>query len=212
MIKHFSKNTQGSDFIVGDIHGHFSVFEEKLKEINFNPEVDRMFSVGDLVDRGPESHRCLEFLAKPWFHPVLGNHEQLCLDIISGHDDIGLHPRNGGGWVLEQENPEQFAEAFKNMPIAIEVETDAGLIGIIHAECPVDDWFSLSMHKNNDWIKQECIWSRNLVYGNNHLVVKRVHKIFHGHTIMKQVVELGNRVYIDTGVFLPEGSLTIIKL
>lgn len=109
-------------------------------------------------------------------------------------------------------NTEQFAEAFKVLPIAIEIETEAGLIGIIHAECPVDDWFSLSMYKNNDWVKQECIWSRNIVYGGNPLVVKRVHKIYHGHTIMTQVAELGNRVYIDTGVFLPEGSLTIIKL
>lgn len=212
MIRHFSKNTQGRDFVVGDIHGHFSVFEEKLKEIEFNPEVDRMFSVGDLVDRGPESPRCLEFLAKPWFHAVLGNHEQLCLDIISGRDHLGLHPRNGGGWILKQDNKERFEEAFQKLPLVIEVETEAGLVGIIHAECPVKDWTRLSNNKIWYLIKQDCIWSRNLVYENNPRVVQGIYKIYHGHTIMKQVSELGNRVYIDTGVFLPEGNLTIIKL
>lgn len=112
MIKRFSKNNVGRDFVVGDIHGHFNLLEEKLTEIGFNPEVDRMFSVGDLVDRGPESHRSIEFLAKPWFHAVLGNHEQLCLDIISGEDNIGLHPQNGGGWILKVDNPEDFVKAF----------------------------------------------------------------------------------------------------
>jgi len=37
--------------------------------------VDQLFSVGDLVDRGPESHRVLEWLARPWFFAICGNHD-----------------------------------------------------------------------------------------------------------------------------------------
>ncbi|MCK5505794.1 MAG: hypothetical protein KAJ10_11560 [Thermodesulfovibrionia bacterium] len=35
---------------------------------------DRMFCVGDLTDRGTESHRAISFLKADWFIPVMGNH------------------------------------------------------------------------------------------------------------------------------------------
>ncbi|WP_183132684.1 metallophosphoesterase, partial [Pseudomonas amygdali] len=53
-IKRFAENTVGRDFAVGDIHGHFTRLQVALDVAGFNPAVDRLFSVGDLVDRGPE--------------------------------------------------------------------------------------------------------------------------------------------------------------
>jgi len=74
-FKHFERNTQGRDFAVGDIHGHFTRLQAALEAVDFAPEVDRLFSVGDVVDRGPESERVLDWLAQPWFFAVQGNHE-----------------------------------------------------------------------------------------------------------------------------------------
>lgn len=211
MLKHFKKNILGRDFVVGDIHGCFQLFEEKLKEINFNPEVDRMFSVGDLIDRGPESHRALEFLSKPWFHSVRGNHEQMCIDFATGVSSMALHPQNGGRWILNQPDPMEIAKEFLSLPFAIEVETDNGLVGIIHAECPVEDWFELTLHKNNYSAQLACLWSREKIYNNNTDVIKRVHKVFHGHTPLDKIAELGNRVYIDTSAVFT-GNLTVVQL
>lgn len=64
-LKHFTVNTAGRDFAVGDIHGHFTRLQVALDAVSFDPAVDRLFSVGDLVDRGPESEQVLEWLAKP---------------------------------------------------------------------------------------------------------------------------------------------------
>ena len=61
----YQTNALGRDFAVGDIHGSFSALQTALDTIEFNSEVDRLFSVGDLVDRGPESHHVLEWLDKP---------------------------------------------------------------------------------------------------------------------------------------------------
>ena len=71
----FAQNTVGRDFAVGDIHGCFTELQRGLEAIGFDPSTDRLFSVGDLVDRGPESHLALQWLHKPWFHAICGNHD-----------------------------------------------------------------------------------------------------------------------------------------
>jgi serine/threonine protein phosphatase 1 len=78
-IAHFDRNTRGRDLIVGDIHGCFSRLGAHLNYLQFDPARDRLFSVGDLIDRGPESEHALEWLAQPWFHAVKGNHEEAAM-------------------------------------------------------------------------------------------------------------------------------------
>jgi len=63
-------NVQGRDLAVGDIHGHFDRLQQSLDAVGFNKEKDRLFSVGDLVDRGPFSRAALHWLEQPWFYAV----------------------------------------------------------------------------------------------------------------------------------------------
>ena len=146
-FKHFERNQAGRDFVVGDIHGCFSKLDDKMRHIGFNPVHDRLFSVGDLVDRGPESARALAFLRLPWFHSVRGNHEQMAIDFANGNLDRATYAFNGGGWFIALPHGEQtsFVGAFSAMPFAIEVETDDGLVGIVHADCPVPIWSELQL-------------------------------------------------------------------
>src|SRR5690606_22202975 len=122
-IKRFPLNTAGRDFAVGDIHGHFSKLAEALRSVGFDPERDRLFSVGDMVDRGPESERALEWLHQPWFHAVRGNHE----DYVCRYQtvDTGNWVINGGAWFqgLPLATKQELAAAFKALPLVIEVET-----------------------------------------------------------------------------------------
>src|SRR5690554_7844483 len=86
MIRRFEPNERGRDFAVGDIHGHFTKLKVALDAAGFSPgDGDRLFSVGDLVDRGPESHMALDWLAKPWFHAVRGNHEDIAIRYAKGN-------------------------------------------------------------------------------------------------------------------------------
>lgn len=99
-FKEFSKNTQGTDYFVGDIHGQYSKLMNQLKELNFDFQKDRLFSVGDIIDRGPESFECLSLMFEPWFFMVKGNHEILMIDAIKS-DYFGgkrLWEFNGGKW------------------------------------------------------------------------------------------------------------------
>ncbi|MDA8152336.1 MAG: metallophosphoesterase [Acidithiobacillus sp.] len=77
-------NTAGRDFIVGDLHGCRAMLDGLLEHVVFDVQKDRLFSTGDLVDRGPDSEGCLALLEQPWFYPVLGNHDAMLMAWIIG--------------------------------------------------------------------------------------------------------------------------------
>lgn len=222
MIKRFEKNTAGRDFAVGDIHGMFRALEYKLIEIDFDETKDRLFSVGDLVDRGPDSREFDRWLQKPWFHSVKGNHEQMMVDAAEeyknpANQEAGkLHYINGGDWFYGIPSVEQqcYSIMAQELPIAIEVETDKGLVGLIHAECPLDDWelFKNLYAQNEEYFDTVAMWSRKRITAGNENPVKGLHRLYVGHTPVKYVVTLGNVVYIDTGSCFAGGCLTIVQI
>jgi len=63
-VMRLGRNEKGRDFVVGDIHGAFDLVIDAMKAVNFDPEADRLLSVGDLIDRGAGSHRCAAFLTR----------------------------------------------------------------------------------------------------------------------------------------------------
>jgi serine/threonine protein phosphatase 1 len=216
MIEHFAANTAGRDFVVGDIHGCFRKLETELATLGFDPEVDRLFSVGDLVDRGPDSDFAYEWLAKPWFHAVRGNHEQMAIDCADGMSDHGTYVYNGGAWFLALTKPEQrlIADAFSALPLAIEIETPSGLVGVVHAECPLASWgdFTDALRSERaDLFAMACMWSRERITAGNASKIDGVDRVFVGHTPLRQARQLGNVHYIDTGAVFGN-ALTIIQI
>src|SRR5690554_212625 len=104
--KHLPANHVGRDFIVADLHGCLGLFLTELDRVQFDSQTDRMFCVGDLGDRGPDSMGCLRLLREPWFYAVRGNHEQMLIDYVypvvmpySSNDASRLFFLNGGRWV-----------------------------------------------------------------------------------------------------------------
>ncbi|MDN7143240.1 symmetrical bis(5'-nucleosyl)-tetraphosphatase [Pseudomonas sp. JQ170] len=64
-------------YAVGDLQGCLQPLKCLLERVNFNPAVDRLWLVGDLVNRGPESLETLRFLysIRESLTCVLGNHD-----------------------------------------------------------------------------------------------------------------------------------------
>lgn len=118
-----------------------------LEAADFDVTKDRLFSVGDLVHRGPSSVECLKLAEKRWFHPVLGNHEAMQLGAYTG----SIGPR---GRMVAQDceyfdskdplRPGMRDQALmerilRMLPLAIEVAlTDGRRFGIVHAGLPVE--------------------------------------------------------------------------
>lgn len=213
MIKHFERNTAGRDMVVGDIHGHFTKLQRALDAVGFDPSAgDRLFSVGDLVDRGPESSLVIDWLAKPWFHPVIGNHEDMAIrwGLPGCRMDRELYARNGGAWNISHIPAERLAisDALSALPLAIEVETEHGLVGIVHAE-PTEDWNELRGLLQDETIprsrlkalRQCLLWDRSRVEDGHQSVIKGLRAAVVGHTPVKRPSWLGSVLYIDTGAW-----------
>lgn len=213
MLKKFVANQLGKDYVVGDIHGCFARLSSRLLEIGFNESTDRLFAVGDLVDRGPDSEDCQEWLAKPWFHSVRGNHEQMAIDFAQGYGDPGNYAYNGGAWFISLTKPERtfFADLFKALPLAIEVETPNGLVGIVHAECPTADWSSFVSRLAEQDVENCALWARDRYRMRNKSEITGVRAVFSGHTPIKTPITLGNVHMIDTGAVFG-GAMTIYDI
>ena len=220
-VHHYAANTVGRDFAVGDIHGCFTALERALADIGFDESRDRLFSVGDLVDRGPESNRVLEFTAKPWFHAVQGNHEDMAIRYVTpGNRDRDHYMLNGGAWLIGSTPNEQldFATELATLPYAIEVETANGLIGIVHAECATPTWremtelFASVTSKNRlRALTDTCLWSRDRIQSEDRTTIPDVLAVIVGHTPLRKPAILGNVYYIDTGAVFGN-HLTLIDL
>lgn len=137
-----ARNRRGRDFVVGDLHGHRSLFDGELARVGFDPAQDRVFSVGDLIDRGPESLETLALLGQPWFFAVLGNHELMLLNYL-GYYGSRLHerrtfPNRSGAWILDAMASHRAAvtlaaERLAALPLALHVEDDTPF-NVVHAD------------------------------------------------------------------------------
>ncbi|NBA96283.1 metallophosphoesterase [Pseudomonas sp. R5(2019)] len=218
--RHFSVNptAHGRDWAVGDIHGYFDRLQRTLDSAGFDPTVDRLFSVGDLVDRGPQSLDALDWLERPWFFAVQGNHEALAIaHVQGGWLDHEMYRASGGGWFLDLPAQAQriFARRFAQMPLVMEVETALGTVGFVHADCPFAQWQRLREEVIDGHLssadQESCQWSRRRLQLMNESPVSGLRALIVGHTPLREVTVLGNVYHIDTAGWAT-GHFTLLDL
>lgn len=62
--------------MVGDVHGFLRTLDHALSALAFDPDGDRLFGVGDLVERDPHSKEALEWIAHHYAGVTRGNHDR----------------------------------------------------------------------------------------------------------------------------------------
>lgn len=202
-------------FVVGDIHGCYDELMAKLDEVGFNKEEDKLFALGDLIDRGPKNEEVLELLKEDWFTSIKGNHEDLMLN-----NDAYLHSINGGNWFINKSSEEKqyYINLVKDLPWFMVVVTPSGKrIGLVHADVyGTNDWNEFVSCYRNEYA---AMWSRERV----RLEISRdkinltnpdiigVDHVYFGHTPLRNPITIGNKSWIDTGCFAT-GTLTIVEL
>ena len=88
-------------YAIGDIQGCFQALQLLLQKINFDPALDRLWLVGDLVNRGPDSLAVLRWARSLGDKAVvvLGNHDLHLLAVAYGF--VKPHRKDTIAQVLE---------------------------------------------------------------------------------------------------------------
>ena len=200
-------------WVVSDIHGCYQRLMDELKRRHFNPYEDLLISVGDMIDRGPDSVKSLQLINEKWFRAVRGNHEQMALDSLD-NNDFSLWTMNGGIWFRQLERDQQqlalsLLEACHDLPHIIEITCANGLNVIAHADYPTAEY---------RWQKpvsaQRVLWDRDRLTGfmvGKGQGISGADHFWFGHTPVDRRYDFDNLHYIDTGAVF-DGYFTLAQL
>lgn len=212
-------------FFIGDIHGDYKNFNEVIR-IAGVVEGDYIIAVGDLIDRGNGVAPLLfDFLHKPNYHAVIGNHEEMMINVHEPYNrDLWLYMGNGGDKTLEQlgwEGVKYFTDLIvKKFPIILEVHHRGKTFGVIHACAPLlyentENWNDIIKLAKKDPDYREQLYQdvdlhRKLRNAHNEggqekenvlntfKAIKGIDYIFHGHVGVTEPFIHHNMVWIDT--------------
>ncbi len=108
-----------SHFVVGDIQGCHAEFEQLLELIAFDPSRDRLWLVGDLVNRGPDSLGVLRRVKGMGDAAVtvLGNHDFHLLIVAAGHRRA--HREDTLGAVLSAPDRDELLAWLRTRPLVV---------------------------------------------------------------------------------------------
>jgi len=153
-------------YIVGDVQGCITSLKKLLTKINFCYDSDRLFFLGDVVNRGENNLEIMKFILSHQdnFDMVLGNHD---IHLIACHfDSKKIKKSDNFDDILVSNLRDKIIEYLLNRPLAIELD---GSI-LIHAGVP-PIWSSEDVFYYSEYIKSRMQSSNsqnfiNSIYSN----------------------------------------------
>jgi len=105
-------------YAIGDIQGCAESLKALVDRLSFRPHSDRLWFVGDLVNRGPESAEVIRLIraAGPQAQVVLGNHDLHLLAVASGARPI--QPSDTMHDVLQAADRDDLIDWIRYQPLA----------------------------------------------------------------------------------------------
>lgn len=230
-ILSFEENLSGTDYVVGDLHGHYDDLMKVLDKIHFDFTNDRLFATGDLGDRGPDSIKTIALVNEPWFFSVRGNHDQFILDcfeeervmLYGGYADI--EPEQNyrqvtkfeSDWyfVLPKDKQRKVAKNLTGLPYVIELKLSGRKFGITHAGVPegYDDWHKVTDNLDNRDLRERLLRQRRHAVKTSQGKDRKINSIdytIHGHSCFPEPVFGRQSRFIDT--YDKSGKLCVLAL
>jgi len=215
-------DTKKRHLVFGDIHGRYNTFRRLLDAINYDSATEIIYSVGDLIDRGPDSVQVVEFFQNDHCHAILGNHEHMAM-CPAEWEDVWMDPGNGGPATLRSLKQHGYdlqwlRERILSLPVCLDVgdESNPQAFRLLHAESP----YCLSeemLMSNLFYLTRDEVCDSELLWGRSDItrvlearknpdatdVVpiangRSLRRVFCGHTPVEDVVSAHNVFWIDT--------------
>ncbi len=199
-------------YAVGDIHGQFDKLKRLMDRVAIDYSQDTLVFLGDYIDRGPGSFEVVQYLielqqAHPEVVLLKGNHEEMLLDYLAGHNRL-FYLRNGGYQTIESYLNQQASD--KNAPIpdhhlqffnslALYHET----VQYVFVHAGLKDGVPLAQQDPAD-----LLWTRERFIQSKYDFGKTV--VF-GHTPFEAPYVKNQKIGVDTGAAYG-GKLTCVEL
>lgn len=108
--------------VVGDIHGCWDEFTQLLALVGFSKDDDLLVTVGDFLDRGPESWAVARFIrSTPTAFSVMGNHERRVAGVIRGRSHPAWSQRQSLS-LLPKGERDDWAGWLEDLPAVLETQ------------------------------------------------------------------------------------------
>jgi len=106
-------------YAIGDVQGCYSALRRLLDHCRFDPACDRLWLVGDLVNRGPDSLSVLRAVKAlgPAATMVLGNHDLHLLIVAAGHRTA--HLRDTLAPILDAPDRDELLAWLREQPLVV---------------------------------------------------------------------------------------------
>lgn len=157
-----------TDYAVGDIQGCYSELRHLLDTVDFDPNHDTLWAVGDLVNRGTESLETLRYLQSLNKHciAVLGNHDLHLLAVA--HDVRNVRKSDTLAPLLAAKDREELLDWIRHQPL---VHYDKSLKTLmVHAGIPpiwdLDNTLERAKELENVLQGKKCGAFLDNLYGN----------------------------------------------
>lgn len=195
--------------VIGDVHGHYEGLMTLLEAIAPASD-DQVYFLGDLIDRGPNSSQVINFVKQNNYPCLLGNHEQMLLDILT-NDSVStpamqawLHS-GGQATIASYEQapiPQEHIDWLKALPTYI----DLGEIWLTHAGVDPSMPLSAQTAEQFCWIRDEFHSMKKPYFPDKLIIV--------GHTITftfpgvtpGKLAQGKGWLGIDTGAYHPRSG------
>ncbi|RBP53755.1 symmetrical bis(5'-nucleosyl)-tetraphosphatase [Arenicella xantha] len=154
-------------YAVGDIQGCYDPLARLLEQVNFDPSIDTLWCVGDMVNRGPKSLKTIRLLKslEKQCVTVLGNHDIHLLAMLYGVRE----PRPGDTLkkILNAPDASEIADWLRNRPL-LAVDPKRKLV-MSHAG--IYPWWTLEQ-------AQERALDVEKVFQKEYKCIKLLHQIY----------------------------------
>ena len=201
--------------IIGDVHGHFDGLINLLEVIapDFN---DQVYFLGDLIDRGPQSAQVVDFVQESPYQCLLGNHEQMLLDILVNRGSKQVEQtwlRSGGRATVDSYEEATIPQKHLDWMLSLPTHLDLGDIWLAHAG--VDPRLPLYQQTAAEfcWVRDEFLSISQPYFPDKLIII--------GHTITftlpgvspGKLAQGQGWLDIDTGAYHPKsGWLTGVDI
>ncbi|MDH6060901.1 serine/threonine protein phosphatase [Chrysosporum bergii ANA360D] len=203
------RETSERQIIIGDVHGHYKGLMKLMEAIAPTSE-DQVYFLGDLIDRGPQSSDVIDFVKNNNYTCLLGNHEQMLLDILTGANTSEQAMRTwlyagGQATIASYKNahiPQEHIDWLQSLPTYL----DLGDVWLTHAGVDPNLPLAAQTAEQFCWIRDEFHSSPQPYFTDKLIII--------GHTITftfpgvppGQLAQGQGWLNIETGAYHPRSG------